>query len=221
VRASDSQTLSTPATCFQCDAYGRRTGLKIRHAPGSPGVDCFHRHRGRAAISFGNFTRMAHARLLYDYLETEKAERRMDDVLAEDYGYPAQAIELPADDRLRLNKDLLHFSYKRLRHSPESKPWPNSILGNLFDPVLGFMTHIRDNRPDLFDSIEERMNWSRLHGLLETGRELRIRVSADVDYRPRYDFHLGLRLPSGKPVLTHFVPSSVSVPPPCTGTTCQ
>jgi hypothetical protein len=168
-----------------------------------------------------NFTRMAHARLLYDFLETKKAERRIDDVLAEDYGYPAEAIELPADDRLRLNKDLLHFSYKRLRHSPESKPWPNSILGNLFDPVLGFMTHIRDNQPDFFDSIEERMNWSRLHQLLETGRELRIRVSADVDRWPRYDFQLGPRLPSGKPVLTQFIPSSVSVPPPGTGTTCQ
>ena len=30
VLALDSQTLSTTATCFQCDGYGRRTGLKIR-----------------------------------------------------------------------------------------------------------------------------------------------------------------------------------------------
>jgi hypothetical protein len=30
VRALDSQTLSTTATCFQCDGDGRRAGLKIR-----------------------------------------------------------------------------------------------------------------------------------------------------------------------------------------------
>ena len=30
MRALDSQTLSTTATCFQCHGYGRRTGLKIR-----------------------------------------------------------------------------------------------------------------------------------------------------------------------------------------------
>jgi hypothetical protein len=29
VRALDSQTLSTTATCFQCDGDGRRAGLKI------------------------------------------------------------------------------------------------------------------------------------------------------------------------------------------------
>ena len=30
MRALDSQTLSTTATCFQCDGDGRRAGLKIR-----------------------------------------------------------------------------------------------------------------------------------------------------------------------------------------------
>ena len=30
MRALDSQTLSTTATCFQCHGDGRRTGLKIR-----------------------------------------------------------------------------------------------------------------------------------------------------------------------------------------------
>ena len=30
VRTLDSQTLSTTATCFQCDGDGRRAGLKIR-----------------------------------------------------------------------------------------------------------------------------------------------------------------------------------------------
>ena len=166
-----------------------------------------------------NFTRMADARLLYYFFEKTREGTRDPDVLAADFGYPAHGIALATEDRDRLNKDLLHFSHERLRHSRETKPWPNSILGNLLDPVLGFMRHIRENRPDLFDSIEERVNWSRLLELIEAGRELRIRVLADVDNRPRYDFHLGLPLPSGKPVLTQFIPSSVIVPGPGTSTT--
>jgi hypothetical protein len=46
VRALESQTLSTTATCFQCDGDGSRTGLKIRwgntRVGSSPtfGTDC-------------------------------------------------------------------------------------------------------------------------------------------------------------------------------------
>jgi hypothetical protein len=156
-----------------------------------------------------NFTRMAHARLLYDFLEKNDEQRYKDDVLAVDYGYPAQTIELSEDDRARLNKDLFHLSYDRLRHSPETKPWPNSILSNLLAPVLGFMKHIRDARADMFETEDERVAWSYLICLLESGRELRIKVLADVDNRPRYTFDLGPPLPSGKPVLTRFVTTSM------------
>jgi hypothetical protein len=37
VRALDSQTLSTTATCFQCDGDGRRAGLKIRSSQAGVG----------------------------------------------------------------------------------------------------------------------------------------------------------------------------------------
>ena len=46
MRALDSQTLSTTATCFQCDDYGRRSGLKIRSSQegvgASPTFGTFH-----------------------------------------------------------------------------------------------------------------------------------------------------------------------------------
>jgi hypothetical protein len=58
-----------------------------------------------------NFNRMAHARLLYDFLEQPIADRYKDNVLAEDFGYPARMIALPASDRQRLNKDLMHLTY--------------------------------------------------------------------------------------------------------------
>ena len=85
-----------------------------------------------------NFTRMAHVRILYAFLETAVQCPFKDDVLAVDFGYPPQTITLPADARERLNKDLFHFSYKRLRHDAESKKWPNSIIGSLLEPVLEF-----------------------------------------------------------------------------------
>jgi hypothetical protein len=156
-----------------------------------------------------NFTRMAHARLLYDFLEKTDERRRKPDVLAVDFGYSAQRTALSNKDRDRLNKDLLHFSYDRLRHTRETKPWPDSILSNLLDPILGFMKYIRDKRDDLFQTQAERDDWCGLIRLLEAGREVCIRVLADVDGRLQYHFQLGRELPSGKPGLTQSVASTV------------
>src|SRR5262245_55273702 len=74
---------------------------------------------------FINYSRMVHARLLYDFLETKAEGRYQHDVLAVDFGYPPQKVILPCADRDRLNKDLVHFSYDRLRHTSESKKWPD------------------------------------------------------------------------------------------------
>ncbi len=71
---------------------------------------------------------MAHARLLYDFLEQRTADRFKDNVLSEDFGYPAATLPLPPDDRKRLNKDLMHLTYDRLRHTPITKPWPLPAL---------------------------------------------------------------------------------------------
>ena len=102
-----------------------------------------------------NFTRLAHARVLYYFFETSirARQRKMDgdDVVSEDFDFPAQSIPLPAADRPRVNKDLMHLTYARLRHSPESKPWPDSILACLLCPVLSFMEHVK-NRSELFEN---------------------------------------------------------------------
>lgn len=92
---------------------------------------------------FINFTRMGHARLLYAFFETPSSKRgRDDDVLAEDFGFPASRINLAEDDRLRLNKDLFHLTYSRLRHTPQTKPWPSSIISCLYEPCVAFIEHI-------------------------------------------------------------------------------
>ena len=152
-----------------------------------------------------NFSRMGHARVLYAFLETKEEKRYMDDVLAVDYGYRAQTVTLPAEARERLNKDLFHFSYGRLRHTPESKRWPDSIISNLLDPVLGFMRYIEEKRPDLFDTAEAREEWSALIRMLASGRELIIYHWAGPDGMGRREYGLGEPLPDGKPRLTRWL----------------
>ena len=116
-----------------------------------------------------NFNRMAHARLLYIFLETPKAKRHGDDVLAEDFGYPASPILLPAD-RLRLNKDLMYLTYARLRHTPITKPWPDSILATLLDPIVGFMEYAEKDK-GLFPSENDTRGWRELIGCLKSGNQ--------------------------------------------------
>ncbi len=152
-----------------------------------------------------NFARMGHARVLYAFLETEADKRQhKDDVLAVDYGYAAQTVVLPDEARERLNKDLFHFSYRRLRHTSETKKWPNGIISSLLEPVLGFMKHIEDKRQDLFATPEEGNKWSALIGLLKSGRELIIRHLIGPDGVHYCEYGLGERLPDGKPILTRW-----------------
>jgi hypothetical protein len=61
VRALDSQTLSTSATCFQSDGDGRRAGLKICSV-----------HSARTYLGRGGF---AHVKLLEERVGREAATR--------------------------------------------------------------------------------------------------------------------------------------------------
>jgi len=158
---------------------------------------------------FINFTRMGHARVLYRFFETELSKRYQDDVLAEDFGFPASKIDLPEDDRRRLNKDLFHLTYSRLRHTPQSKPWPNSIISCLHDRCISFMEHIQ-REDQVFDDDRQRGAWSELLGALNSGRELLVECPAYSDGTVRYTLHPGAPLPNGKPVLTRLTPRSTS-----------
>lgn len=152
-----------------------------------------------------NFSRMGHARVLYAFLETPTERRLGDDVLAADFGFPAKRIELADDDRVRLNKDLFHFSYQRLRHDAESKKWPNSIIGSLLEPVLAFMRYIETNRSELFANERAKKDWSDLIGFLASGRELIIRHCKGQDLVEGMSCGLGEPLPDGKPRLTQWL----------------
>ncbi len=150
-----------------------------------------------------NFNRMAHARLLYDFLEQPICNRYKDNVLAEDFGYPAAPVSLPSDDRLRLNKDLMHVTYDRLRHTPATRPWPDSILANLQEPMLGLMRHV-ETQLDLFPCAERLSGWRELITCLSSGKQTMIRCVAGADNQLKYSWWDGAALPSGKAALTKF-----------------
>jgi hypothetical protein len=97
----------------------------------------------------------------------------------------------------------MHLTYARLRHTPTTKPWPDSILATLFDPVLGFMQHVETQR-DLFPSEKDVQGWRDLISCLRSGKQMIIRCELDAGKRPTYYWFHGSALPSGKPALTKF-----------------
>jgi hypothetical protein len=89
---------------------------------------------------------LVHARLLLDFFE--HSPRAHDDVLCADFGFPAAPVPLSSDDRLRLNKDIAHLTYSRLRHTPATKPWPwEAILAPLRERAAAFVLHIVSSPP--------------------------------------------------------------------------
>jgi hypothetical protein len=149
-----------------------------------------------------NFTRIGHARVLYSFFRGTAANRPKDDVVSEDYGFPATGITLPAGDEDRTNKDLMHLTYSRLRHTAQSKCWPDSILACLQPTVIDFMEHVK-SQDDLFQGTEKDV-WMGLLAALKSGRELNIRGDGIPDGRLCYQFVLGRDLPNGLPALTRF-----------------
>src|SRR5437867_9598318 len=59
---------------------------------------------------------LVHARILLDFFES--TERWRDDVLCSDFGFPPAVVPIDPKERKRFNKDLLHLTYSRLRHTP-------------------------------------------------------------------------------------------------------
>jgi len=107
---------------------------------------------------------LIHARNLLDFFES--SERRQDDVLCSDFGFPAAVVPIDTKERKRFNKDLLHLTYSRLRHSHDTKPWPVlALLQPLAVRAVDFVTHII-SRPPVRADAEELKQWSALRELM-------------------------------------------------------
>jgi hypothetical protein len=89
---------------------------------------------------------LVHARLLLHFFEDKT--RRQKDVLCSDFGFPTKPLSLAEKDRERLDKDIVHLTYSRLRHTPQTKPWPlEDILKPLHERVAEFVNHVVTNVP--------------------------------------------------------------------------
>ncbi|WP_169972627.1 hypothetical protein [Tautonia rosea] len=152
-----------------------------------------------------NFTRMAHARLLYDFLETseEKRDRRgKRDVVSEDYDFPRKENLLPEQDRSLINTRLFHLSFGRLEYNDDNRAWPSRILENLYEPVVEFMCHIRDSQRWVFRNDDDVSQWDELIGIITSGYELVHARWSLSDGTQNFMFAKGRKLPNGKPSLT-------------------
>jgi hypothetical protein len=86
---------------------------------------------------------LVHVRTLCDFYESSRRSTRrsqgnqrveQDDVLVTDFGFAAQKMSIPPDDRERLNKDLAHLTYSRLERRALGSKWWNYKL--VVDPIL-------------------------------------------------------------------------------------
>jgi hypothetical protein len=154
-----------------------------------------------------NFSRMGHARALIYFFECPKDPRKFfDDLLSEDFGFPHEKIQLSQSDRDRLNKDLYHLSAIRLRHNPESKPWPDVFLNRVHERCVKFIQFILSPQIDP-NIIVLRQKWEWLLQILESGNELCISSSINVNnVFSGFQLSQGRRLNSGLSELTPIFP---------------
>ena len=149
-----------------------------------------------------NFSRMGHARALYDFFETPAARRKHDDAVSEDFGFPARPIDCPDDDSTRLNKQLFHITYSRLRYNETRKPWPDTILACLHDRCVEFIQHLLVHGAPLVGP-DDAPTWQALLDRLTSGHQLLIaRPFLPTGVAPGYHFDTGAKLESGRSELT-------------------
>jgi hypothetical protein len=126
-------------------------------------------HEGNLLENEAFLLKLIHGRTLIDFFEHEVAARTNDDVLAEDYGFPASPLGMDPTLRERINKDLAHLTYHRLRHTAETAPWKLWLLDPLKKRSIDYLQHLM--KQSQFRLPDEVMKDCReLHGMLTTLR---------------------------------------------------
>ena len=107
---------------------------------------------------------LIHARVLLAFFES--TDRRSDDVLCSDFAFPTSRVPIHPADRRRFNKDIAHLTYSRLRHTPDTKPWPVlQILRSLCVRSVAFIAHVIAHPPP-GAAADEVVLWRGLYDLL-------------------------------------------------------
>ena len=70
-----------------------------------------------------------------------------DDVLAEDYNFPATTFKFPSSIRTQINKRVAHLSYERTRIDPNERHWDlSSFIPQILIRARKFFVHLRDTK---------------------------------------------------------------------------
>lgn len=158
---------------------------EIAHALGVPNYD-----RSNLALwEAVNYSRMGHARGLLDFFEHSRDDKqppKPDDVLSEDFDFASQPVPLPADDRLRFNKDLFHPTFSRCRHLEQSavKEWPKTILGPIHQRCTEFVRFVLSGQIRA-GVVPEPKRWESMLAALNSGREMVLELGTDGVWQVR------------------------------------
>ena len=105
-----------------------------------------------------------HARVLIHFFEDTR--RRPDDIFSSDFGLSPVKLSLPSDVHTRFGKDMMHITWKRLRHTSESKPWPIRETYSAIKPTAtAFVDHVVNTFGKELPENEEAL-WRELQRLL-------------------------------------------------------
>lgn len=110
---------------------------------------------------------LLHVRNLRAFFEDSKRSRggENDDVLCEDFGFPAESLNLPPGTRERLHRRLAHLSYSRVWHTEDDTRWPRQLMIPVLERSIAFALHVLE-RDDL-DDRNLRCLWEALMPVLD------------------------------------------------------
>ena len=101
-----------------------------------------------------------HTRVLLDFFQ--KPNRKKKDVLAIDYDFGLQQIDIEDKYKTRLDTELAHLTYSRLERGPMEKDWDLSpIMQKMISPIKEFINHLLKSDYLLLDS-KEYQEWKQL-----------------------------------------------------------
>jgi hypothetical protein len=113
-----------------------------------------------------------HARALIHFFQ-RKESSWPDDVFSSDFGFPPASLSIPSDMNTRFGKDMMHITWRRLRHTPQSKPWPiNETYSAIKPTATAFVDHVVSTFLSELPE-DEQGRWRDLQRVLrETGTQM-------------------------------------------------
>jgi hypothetical protein len=111
---------------------------------------------------------LIHTRVLINFFEQSANDRKKDDNISEDYGFPGRPVRLSKSDRTRIDKEVAHLTYSRPSFDAPDRGW---VLQDLMPPILErcqeFITFAINNPPSDLMVIPTEA-WQRLEDTLKS-----------------------------------------------------